>query len=294
MKVGVIGLGAIARKHIATIREIDPQTEFIAMRHNINCSSENNIENVYNYDQLLSRTPDFIIISNPTSEHFATIEKLADSNVPLFIEKPLFNTATSPPQVAAPTYIACNLRFLDCLQFIKKEIKGKRINEVNSYCGSYLPDWRPNINWRECYSANKELGGGVHIDLIHEIDYLCQLFGKPQKVHKTFRNASSLDITAWDYANYLLEYKQFSTSVVLNYYRTDYKRTLEILTSNETYFVDLAKNTVLCDGVEVFKSRKTILDTYKDQMLYFIQTLDNASKFNNINEAYEVLKICLE
>jgi hypothetical protein len=50
------------------------------------------------------------------------------------------------------TYIGCNLRFLDSLKFIKEYLKenpDKKINEVNVYCGSFLPYWRDKIGFQK-------------------------------------------------------------------------------------------------------------------------------------------------
>src|SRR5690606_19349874 len=140
-------------------------------------------------------------------------------------------------------------------------IAGERVNEVNVYCGSYLPDWRPGVDFRKVYSANKELGGGVHIDLIHELDYVFWLWKEPRKTRAFFSNTSSLDISAFDYANYLWTYDGFSVSIVLNYYRRDPKRTLEIVTEQATYQVDLLNNTIEKNGEIVFSSQQRINDT---------------------------------
>ena len=134
------------------------------------------------------------------------------------------------------SYVACNLRFLDCISFIKDnlpQLLNKKLNEVNVYCGSYLPDWRPNADFRAAYSAKAELGGGVHLDLIHELDYVYWLLGIPKQVNRTFKSQSSLSIGSIDYANYILDYNGFCANVVLNYYRRDSKRTLELVFEDE-------------------------------------------------------------
>ena len=302
MRVLVVGLGSIAAKHINAIQQIDKDACIYALRSSIHAEEKSGITNLYSFDEVKAIQFDFAIISNPTSEHKKTIDALLALKCPLFIEKPVSNTIEMQDTIleierlGTLTYIACNLRFLDSLQFVKEEIskKQKRINEVNVYCGSYLPEWRPNVDFRTSYSARKDMGGGVQFDLIHEIDYIYWLFGKPKNVTKTLRSASSLHIDAVDYGNYCLEYDDFCVGITLNYYRKDYKRTLEILFDDSTWLVDLKQNRIISGEFEIFRSTQRQNDTYLNQMKYFYQLIQTgaiSSSFNSINEAVEVLKI---
>ncbi|MFD2939555.1 Gfo/Idh/MocA family protein [Flavobacterium notoginsengisoli] len=303
MKVLIIGLGSIAKKHIEALKHVDKKTEIYALRRKSHCDNIENIKNIYDINTFDMKTIDFVIISNPTSEHLSTIQKISLYNKPLFIEKPLFSEINDYTQLLVnqleekktSTYVACNLRFLDCLTRLKDILKSERINEVNVYCGSYLPDWRPGVDFRTVYSANKELGGGVHIDLIHELDYVFWLFGEPIQTKSFFSNVSSLNISAYDYANYLWSYNEFSASIILNYFRKESKRTIELVTERGTYFVDLLNNTIMFNEECIFISQKRIIDTYKDQMYFYINTiLKDKKKFNSITEANTILKLCMQ
>ena len=301
MNVLVVGLGSIAAKHINAIRQIDREVHIYALRSSINAEEKYGVTNLYSFDDVKAIQCDFAIISNPTSEHKKTIDALLALNCPLFIEKPVSNTIemqdtiTEIKRLGILTYIACNLRFLDSLRYVKKEVSKnkKRINEVNVYCGSYLPQWRPNIDFRTSYSAKKDMGGGVQFDLIHETDYVYWLFGKPNNVTKILRNVSSLHIDAIDYGNYCLEYDDFCVGVTLNYYRRDYKRTMEIVFDDGTWLVVLKENKIISSESEIFKSSQQMNDTYLEQMQYFYQLIQTGarSSLNSIDEALEVLKI---
>lgn len=303
MKVLIIGLGSIAKKHIAVLQEIDSTVEFVALRSSGNCEVFEYIRNIYDWDAISQESPDFILISNPTSLHFETLQKLKSYSIPLFIEKPLFSEIGAVQDKLVqeitnegiPTYVACNLRFLDSIREIRNIITNERVNEINVYCGSYLPNWRPEVDFRTVYSANKEMGGGVHIDLIHELDYVYWLFGTPKDTQSFFRNNSSLEISAFDYANYLWEYNYFCVSIILNYYRRQPKRNLEIVCEAATYNVDLRQNSIMCNDELLFKSSQSISDTYKEQMLFFIHNIVKGKEtFNTIKDAYNVLKLCLK
>lgn len=304
MKILIVGLGSIARKHIAAIREVAPEAEIYALRSSSGASSCEGVRNLYELKDSGLKF-DFAIISNPTSLHAATIEQLSEFHIPLFIEKPLFADLGHEEQVkeivnsGVITYVACNLRFLDSLRFLHDYIAShpeRRINEVNVYCGSYLPEWRPGTDFRKCYSAIAELGGGAHLDLIHDIDYVCWIFGMPVESFGICRNVSSLHIDAIDYASYLLIYPEFTASVTLNYYRRDYRRTIEIVFEDATWTADLKQNEIRdADGNTVYKGSNSPATTYADQMDYFIRLIRSGERAeNDIASAYDVLKICMK
>ncbi|KIA89121.1 Gfo/Idh/MocA family protein [Kaistella jeonii] len=303
MKILIVGLGSIAKKHISAIRKLTENVELYALRFSKNSPVFEDITNLFTQDQIAEHAFDFAIISNPTSEHKNAISRLLSLKIPLFIEKPLFEKVGSEETeilnqiklLQIPTYVACNLRFLDSIQFIKKRIQDSRINELNIYCGTYLPDWRPGEDFRKNYSANKEMGGGVHIDLIHELDYTFWLFGVPLNTDSIFTNSSSLKISAFDYANYRWQYEGFTASVILNYYRKDAKRTMEIVCDEGTYVVDLLKNEVRFNGEVVFISEQKIADTYDNQMDFFLKNMGSKNNlhFNTASEAYQILNLCL-
>lgn len=307
MNILIIGLGSIAAKHVSAIRALQktgaqPHRIF-ALRSSKQAGSVEGVENVYSYDEARRLNPDMVIISNPTSRHADAISETTGWGVPLMIEKPVAEAPMPQADVDAIasstlTYVACNLRFLGCLRFIADRISSGtlpgRINEVNIYCGSSLPSWRPGTDYRKSYSAIPELGGGVHLDLIHEIDYACALFGMPAESRGICRSVSSLGIRAIDFANYNLIYPEFCVSITLNYYRPTYKRTMEIVFDNDIWTADLALNTVTDGhGNVVFSSPLRIADTYTDQMDHFIKLVESGAKTsaNDIRRANDILKI---
>ncbi|WP_316826388.1 Gfo/Idh/MocA family oxidoreductase [Pedobacter miscanthi] len=305
LKILIIGLGSIAKKHIDALKALNVESKIYALRSQKGASIIDGVINVYDLDNF-DREIDFAIISNPTHLHSFYINSLANKNIPLFIEKPPLSTLAEADElvkninkIGLKTYVACNLRFHPCVSFVKNYIDSsnkKRINEVNVYCGSYLPEWRPSVDYKQVYSANKVMGGGVHLDLFHEIDYVKWFFDIPLNGSCIKRNKSSLDIDAYDYANYSLEYANFCVNIVLNYYRKDAKRSLEILFEDETWQVDLLQNKITSSlhGLIYQPSDFTILQTYKSQMQYFIDCLmNNQMPMNTFEESLETLKVCL-
>lgn len=305
MNVLIVGLGSIARKHITALKTINVNIKIYALRSSLDADVIDDVVNIYDLNTT-NLVFDFAIISNPTNLHSKYIKILSDKEINLFIEKPPVNSLDEVDDLMdriqeknIKNYVACNLRFHPCINYIKEFLlknKSKLINEVNVYCGSYLPEWRPNKDFRTIYSANPEMGGGVHLDLFHELDYINWLFGTPLKTQSSKRNVSSLNINAVDYANYILEYENFTANIVLNYYRRDPKRTIEILFEDETITVDLIKNTIVKNNGEILYQNENfkMIDTYVNQMKFFIESLKNKQEqMNTFAKSIEVLKICL-
>jgi predicted dehydrogenase len=303
MEVIIVGLGSIAAKHILALKQIDDKVNIKALRSSRNAAIISGITNIYDVKDI--GKPNFVIISNPTYLHAGTIKLFAERNIPMFIEKPVVNTLEHIVELTqlielkdAVTYTACNLRFHPCINFLKKYLAYNDIfiNEVNIYCGSYLPDWRPGKNYQDIYSAHLSMGGGVHLDLFHEMDYTCWIFGYPESYKGFSSSKSGLKIEAPDYGNYLLSYANFNVSIVLNYYRKEPKRSIEILFKEETWLVDLIANKIMsASGTVIFEDQRfKMIDTYIDQMRYFISHLESdIPPMNSFKESVEILKISL-
>lgn len=305
MNILIVGLGSIGKKHIYALKKMRISCNIYALRSENSTNIEDGIYNIYNLDDI-KVSFDFAIISNPTHLHYEYIDKLANKGIPLFIEKPAIHSLNSADKLLQligenklVTYVACNLRFHPCINFLKNKIDSQtlRINEVNIYCGSYLPDWRPGKDFRNIYSSNAQMGGGAHLDLFHEIDYTVWLLGLPNKSKSVLRNVSSLKIDAVDYANYLLEYNNFSANIILNYYRKKSKREIEIVLDDNIWVVDLIMNEVTNqDNEYLFKALDfNIQETYYYQLEYFINCLNNNEvPMNSLKESIDILKICLK
>jgi predicted dehydrogenase len=304
MEILIVGLGSIAFKHIKAIQSIEPNARISALRSSKEAKSLDGVQDIYALNEFIGN-PDFVLISNPTVMHSKTIFEFCDWGVPLFIEKPPIESLDSADEILKRlkernirTYVAFNLRFHPCIMFLKKflKINSADLNEVNVYCGSYLPEWRPNTDYRQNYSASKEMGGGVHLDLIHELDYIHCLFGNPVNYQGKISKKSKLEIDSPDFAQYLLEYEGFFVNCTLNYYRRDPKRNIELVFDGFTLSVDLIKCRIVhSDKGLIFEEHNySILNTYEEQMKYFMQTMVKNERFmNSFEDSLSVLKIAL-
>ena len=303
MNVLIIGLGSIALKHIKVLKEINANTSIFALRSSKLSTKVSGVKDLFEWEEVVSKKFHFCIISSPSSLHLSHIKLVEVLRIPIFIEKPLFINQSQINDFKIldlknlRSYVACNFRFNPIIEFLKEDlkIKDKNIYEVTAYCGSYLPNWRPNKDYRKVYSSIKELGGGVNIDLIHEPDYFVHLFGLPEHTSVHNRKVSSLEINSNDSSIIYLSYKNFQASITLNYFRKDARRTLEIVTDEKTIFVDFLNGIVkdLETNTILYQSSEDLIESsYKKQMLFFLNSIkSNEYKMNSIEEALSVLNI---
>ena len=133
---------------------------------------------------------------------------------------------------------------------IKQAIKSKKIWNVNVFCGSYLPNWRKNIDYKKSSSAKKQLGGGVLLDLSHELDFVQWLFGEIEIEHCKSKKLSNLSIETDDYLNLIGKTKKVpSIQITLNYFTRKPTRQIFVDGKNISLQADLIKkNVVYYDG----------------------------------------------
>lgn len=87
---------------------------------------------------------------------------------------------------------------LQCLRDYLPEVG--MVHSVRIECQSFLPDWRPDRDYRQSYSARAS-EGGVLRDLAHELDYAVWLFGRPGAVWCVKSNTGRLGIASEEAAD---------------------------------------------------------------------------------------------
>lgn len=308
IKICMIGLGSIGKRHIKNLVKV---LQSHGRNYTIDALRSSKRELPEEVEQLIAKEYysyhdlpsdyDIIFITNPTSEHYAAIEKAASKSRALFIEKPLFEHARYdwkelPLQKEGIYYVACPLRHKSMIQYVKNRIcKEEKIYAARAVSSSYLPAWRTGVDYRQIYSAKKELGGGVALDLIHEWDYLTYLFGMPGEIKCIQGHFSNLEINCEDVACYIAGYADKTIEVHLDYFGRKSTRKLELYCENQTIVVDLLENRIRFEADDPALERTVEFpeeDLYVNEIQYFYNVvIGKQENMNTIEHASKILKL---
>jgi predicted dehydrogenase len=242
-KVLIIGFGSIGKRHAAILKNFKMVSDVYIL------SSKNSriFKTINKLSQIKEINPDYIIICSITSDHFKHlkyIEKNFSKKI-ILIEKPLFNKFHKFSILKNKVFVGYNLRQHPVLRFIKNFIINKKIFSVNIVCNSYLPNWRKNINYENLYSSHRRLGGGVLLDLSHEIDYIEWIFKKIKKIDFVkIKKLSNLKINVEDHVLIIGKTRLSNFVLDLNYYSLCPRRQIVIDGLNFSIKGDLINNFV--------------------------------------------------
>ncbi len=306
-KIAFVGLGSIATRHlknVATYLSDRGDTFSIDLyRSQMRPLPEELqplVKEVFLYSEDLpaERQYDVVFVTNPTSMHYETLVKFCKNTKSFFIEKPLFDITSVDEALfdklkGIKCYVACPLRYNAVLQYVKNNVNLDQVYSARAISSSYLPDWRPGQDYRKTYSAHKELGGGVSIDLIHEWDYLTWLFGMPNECKQMISKVSNLEIDSDDLAVYIGCNDKTSFELHLDYFGRQTIRTLDLFTGKDTINCDLIGGTVsyLKEGKTVKMESERNAFQMKE-IEHFFEIINNKTDNDSTPEhAYRVLKI---
>lgn len=302
MKICFFGLGSIGKRHLINLNKISKFFDLELTIHSFRSSErklDTTIESLVDkqiYDKNKLEFYDLIFITNPTIFHYEEIKNNIQNCHSMFIEKPLFDSTKYNPndlnlKPDSIYYTACPLRYNPVIEYLKTFVNNEKIFSVRCICSSYLPEWRSGIDYRNVYSAKKELGGGVLLDLIHELDYITYLFGFPLNLCMMSKKCSDLEIDSVDLSVYLLEYSSKLIELHLDYFGRFKQRKIEIYTKNDVIIGDLIANkiTFIKTGKELVFNDE---DMYIKEMKYFIEHFLKGKKTSNeIDHAFKILKL---
>jgi len=217
-RVLIVGYGSIGQRHLRIVRESLPDSTIMVFRH----QPTTDIPEMANFvtssiDDVLSFAPEAAIVANPAPFHLDIAKALAEMGCHLLIEKPISNKSDRVKdllETVRVTGVICqvgyNLRYLPSLSrfhdLINEGLVGQPLS-VRCEIGQYLPNWRPDTDYRTGVSARSDLGGGVLLELSHEIDYLRWIFGDIEWVSGWVGNVGDLDIDVEDTAHLVLGFQ---------------------------------------------------------------------------------------
>jgi predicted dehydrogenase len=250
MRALIVGLGAIGRRHLRNLKQIEPGASVAIWHQHSRSSSDSSASSlssctVFQLEDALATRPEFALITGPASVHVQTGLDLADRGIHLLIEKPLSNGPEGVDlllercrerQVAL--MVGYNFRFYEPLQEMRQALQAGRIGRVLSIraeVGQYLPEWRPGVDYRRSVSARSELGGGVLLELSHEIDYVRWLVGEVSEVTARVGHVSDLETDVEDVAEIVLQFEEGAIgSIHLDMIQRTQTRTCRVIGSEGT------------------------------------------------------------
>jgi len=303
MKIVFFGLGSIGQRHARLIQD-NFKHELLAFRSGKSTSkNELNIKEVYTLREVLGWKPDLAFITNPTSEHMKYMIFCAKNGINLFIEKPISHNLKGLADFLkyvkkneVKTYIAYCLRFHPGIIWLKEYLKDNRPIHVNVYASSYMPNWRKNVkNHLNHYSSKKETGGGVVLELSHEIDYLYWLFGDFLSVKLNSKKISDVTRDSEDFIDALIKFneKMFG-NLHINFYSNFARREVVVDFEDHSVIVDLISNNIRIiknnekDRVIEFKIDRDYI--YLEQLKYFFSNIERDRMMNDLFDSLNVFK----
>jgi len=315
MLILVTGCGSIGQRHIRNLTALNAGNIIahdVSQERLSDVARDCNIKIYNSLDDALAQKPDVAFICTPTNLHIAPALSAAKSNCHLFIEKPLSHSLEGVDELIKVvaqkklvTLVGCNMRFHPGIAMMKELLDKKSVGRVicaRIQAGQYLPDWHPWEDYRRGYSAKQDLGGGIVLDGIHEIDYITWFLGEVSQVFCFSGKLSSLEIETEDTAEILLRFSSGTIAEIhLDYIQRSYSRSCQIIGEEGTILWDFNQSQVKLYTVESGKwqtfSKKPDYDTnemYIEEMKHFLQCIEgNTRPAQDINSAKRSLKIAL-
>lgn len=165
----VVGAGAIGKRHAGNLAALGASVDLIPYR-------EFDAAQVQNRRDLAG-----MIIATATPIRLELIKLCAQMDLPFYVEKPLAWTTDTVAEIyatAAPVADRSMIGFMMRYHPALRAMAGRDLSDVYDIAleiGHDVRQWRPNWSFKGSYAA-QAAGGGVLLDLCHELDLTACLF----------------------------------------------------------------------------------------------------------------------
>jgi predicted dehydrogenase len=311
----VVGAGSIGRRHIQCLKELRVANVSVCEPVEANqkqVQSMFGIREIFvNFADALKNMYDGVVVCVPNHLHAAVTVPILEKGMPILLEKPIEVDLAAAQKIhtAANNYnVICQigycLRFSGAMEQIRGLIEGGMLGKV--WCaditvGQYLPDWRPEADYRKVYSAIKSQGGGVCLDISHELDYFRWLFGEPVNIQSQVQKISGLEIEVEDVAETIVTTDRgILGRIHLDYLSRTVRRKLSIIAEKGNLEYDFVGGTldIYEVGSDFWKHRlcneeRNIM--FKKQLRHFMDCVQHKSKpLVDAEDAIKTLEFALK
>ena len=334
MNILIIGLGSIGQRHLRNLIKIQPKAQFFVMRrkyitpllNNANKVVKGDIKKKYSLKYINNLEDinknkiklDCAFVCTPSAHHVSQIIWLLKNDINCFVEKPLGSSLKRLKELEfllrkknkLITMMGFQLRFNPIIQYLENILKKKspigKVFTVHIHHGENLRDFHPYEDYRISYAGKKNLGGGVILSQIHEIDYLLHLFKDYDFKNISFVSSkvSNLDINVEDAFSAIFLLTKNNTKILcsmnLNFFERPKKRKIYLIGEKGSINICLNSQKVL-----IFKNSKKIVKKFKfkkndifiKEIKFFLKKIkskNNISKSLNLFNGIKTLRFAIK
>jgi predicted dehydrogenase len=278
VRVLFCGLGGIGQRHLRNLRALlgeqlevhayRVRRQTVKLRDNLTVETGADLEADYgvtvhtDLDAALAVKPQAVFICNPSSLHTPVALAAAQAGAHLFLEKPVADSMQGLDRLVELVdekrlvcHVGYQFRFHPALNHLKSLVDSGffgRILTVHAEIGEYLPNWHKYEDYRQMYAARADLGGGVILSQIHEMDLIYWYFGLPGTITCSGGKLSSLEIDVEDTATSLMTFDgaagRFGLTLHQDFVQQPPTRTFKIVGDRGIAVMDLLTNRLSVYG----------------------------------------------
>lgn len=296
IKVGILGLGSIAIRHLDYLKRKSFQIEiyylnFQNTKYNNSFLKKNFHGIFYNSKNIKKNFFDVIFICTPSSKHISDYLSLQKFSKNFFIEKPLSLNNRDHKRIKKFNnfYVAYVLNHKKIIKaaLVYLNMKKEFITKVDIICNSYLPNWRPKTNYKLGHTYNSELSGGILFELSHEFEYAYNLFGNYQIKKHSFISTNKIGKII-DKTKITCFSKKYNYEINFNLSLVSKKnvRICKVFFKNQILIIDLLKNKIFLSNNKNIKNTVVSFkddDMYDNQIDFIFQKIINSKSLFEIN-----------
>lgn len=303
MRVTVLGLGSAGRRHAENL---------LARGHSVTgfdpgpAEAPEEVRRVADLGVALDGA-EAVVVASPNVHHADQAIAVLERGLPVLVEKPLAIDVGAARRVVdlardmeVPCGVAMNLRFHPAMIALRELLESGELGTIHLAQVSFgydLRRWRKRGDYRRSYSARSDLGGGIVLDAIHEIDELLWLLGPVETVSAECAQVSDLEVDVEDLAVALLRFRTGALGLVdLNFFETAYRRGCLLVGERATARWDWAGATITVEGEDPARRLEVpaeVKDTYVAVLDDFLESVaGGAPTRTSFEEGFAAVRVC--